>query len=206
MIKPRLAGPTVRSDRQESSSLSQRLHQLETILEPVAAASAHPSELFDLPEFVEAVGLLHDADVPLQTVTQYALGDNLSLSCVGLAALARRADAGDALEDVKAFLDNMPAWSLYFAFQTSSEFTSRCFELGGASAGKGHTKLLFGQARWMRAESAPGGILASAQSEPILPSGILVGAANQCPPFTIHVPVKNSTRNCMMTTCYTGAN
>jgi len=76
----------------QRNPLSSRLHELAETMDPAVSASARPRELADLPEFNEAVRLLQDESVPLETVTQYALGDNFVLSCVGLSALAGRPD------------------------------------------------------------------------------------------------------------------
>jgi hypothetical protein len=91
----------------ERKSLTGRLHELADAIEPMAIDSAHPSELSDLPNFIASVGLLRDAHVPLQTVIQYAIGDNFVLSCVGLTALAERPDRAEAFADVTPFLDSL---------------------------------------------------------------------------------------------------
>lgn len=89
-------------------------------IQPIALASAHPRQFSDQPEFIEAVGLLQDRNVPLKTVTQYALGGSLVLSCVGLAALARRPwrpDRAEALDDVTAFFGSLAPLAMHFALQ-----------------------------------------------------------------------------------------
>ncbi len=70
-----------------------------------------------MPEFAEAVSLLQDGNVSLQTATQYAIGGNTILSCAGLAALAKRADRAEALSDIVESLDTLGAWAMYFALQ-----------------------------------------------------------------------------------------
>jgi ATP-dependent Clp protease ATP-binding subunit ClpC len=101
----------------EHIALTSRLHELDNIIQPTAGATAHPRELLDVPEFNEAVGLLQESNVPLETVRQYALGDNFVLSCIGLAALSRRPDRADGLDDVTAFFDNLAPWGMHFALQ-----------------------------------------------------------------------------------------
>ncbi len=81
----------------EQESLASRLHKLDAAIAPIASNSAHPRELSELPQFIEAVGILQDAKVPLDVVTQYVFGANWVLSCVALAALSGRPDGAQAL-------------------------------------------------------------------------------------------------------------
>ena len=64
-----------------ATSLSTRLHSLEAVFSPLASNLAHPRELEDQSQFAEAVRLLQDPGVPLDTVMQYALGANWPLAC-----------------------------------------------------------------------------------------------------------------------------
>src|SRR5205085_9268592 len=90
-----------------ADSLSARLHALEAVFSPLASNYAHPRELEDQPQFAEAVRLLQDPDVPLDTVMQYALGANWPLACAGLAALRRRADRSERSDQVVAHFEKL---------------------------------------------------------------------------------------------------
>jgi ATP-dependent Clp protease ATP-binding subunit ClpC len=98
-------------------SLASRLRRLEALIETAATACNHPRELAEQRDFVEAARLLQDRDVPLATVTEYALGGNWILSCVALAALAERTDRAEALEGVVAYFDNLTPWAMHFALK-----------------------------------------------------------------------------------------
>ena len=98
-----------------ATSLSTRLHALEAVFSPLASNLAHPRELEDQPQFAEAVRLLEDPAVPLDTVMQYALGANWPLACAGLAALRRRADRSERSDQVVAHFEKLYPWPIYFA-------------------------------------------------------------------------------------------
>ncbi|MBL8780038.1 MAG: hypothetical protein JNL06_03755, partial [Alphaproteobacteria bacterium] len=106
-------------------ALSAKLHRLSVPLEAFGDATAHPRELSDRSEFVEAVALLADVDVPLETVTQYALGANWTMSCAALAALAQRADGHQASKDVLAFFGRLRPWAMHYALEYLSSLKQR---------------------------------------------------------------------------------
>ena len=97
------------------TSLSARLHGLEAVFSPLASNLAHPRELEDQQQFAEAVKLLEDPGVPLDTVMQYALGANWPLACAGLAALRKRADRSERADLVVAQFEKLYPWPIYFA-------------------------------------------------------------------------------------------
>ena len=74
--------------------LSARLQEFENVFSPTTHSAAHPRELSEQPQFLEAVALLKAPGVPLDTVLQYALGANWALACAALAALKQRPTAG----------------------------------------------------------------------------------------------------------------
>ena len=88
---------------------------LEAVFAPLASSYAHPRELEEQREFVEAVRLLQGPDVPLYTVMQYVTGTNWTLACAALAALIGRPDRDDAVDDVLAHFDKLYPWPIYFA-------------------------------------------------------------------------------------------
>jgi ATP-dependent Clp protease ATP-binding subunit ClpC len=95
--------------------LAGSLHALENAMSAFAAASAHPRELREHPDFQAAVDLLADPAVTVDVVMQYALGGNWVLSCAALAALARRNDSEAAAEPIVAHFDRLAVWAMYFA-------------------------------------------------------------------------------------------
>jgi ATP-dependent Clp protease ATP-binding subunit ClpC len=99
----------------ETETLTARLHRLEAVFAPLASSYAHPRELEEQPQFVEAVGLLQGPDVPLSTVMQYVTGTNWTLACAALATLVGRPDRDDAVDDVLAHFDKLYPWPVYFA-------------------------------------------------------------------------------------------
>jgi len=100
-----------------SETLTARLHALEAVFAPLASNYAHPRELEDQREFVEAVKLLESQSVSLETVKQYALGANWPLACVALAALNARADRDEVVDEVVAHFDKIYPWPTYFALK-----------------------------------------------------------------------------------------
>ena len=100
-----------------AEALSAKLHRFSVPLEAFGDATAHPRELSDRSEFVDAVALLADMNVPLETVTQYALGANWTMSCAALAALAQRADGQQASKDVLAFFGRLRPWAMHYALE-----------------------------------------------------------------------------------------
>ncbi len=100
-----------------AASLSARLHSLEAVYAPLASNLAHPRELEDQPQFREAVTLLADPEVPLDTVMQYALGANWPLACAALAALTRRADRAERSGEVVAHFEKLYPWPIHFALE-----------------------------------------------------------------------------------------
>ena len=98
-------------------SLSARLHALESVFSPLASNYAHPRELEEQPQFAEAVALLQDPAVPLDSVMQYVLGANWPLACAALSALKGRADRSQRADEVVAHFEKLYPWPIYFALQ-----------------------------------------------------------------------------------------
>ena len=98
-----------------AASLSAQLHALEGAIQTFSQSLSHPAEFRELAEFKQAVQLLRNPDVSLQTVMQYAVGVNWALNCVALAALEERPDRGQAAPDVVAHFDKLAPFAMYFA-------------------------------------------------------------------------------------------
>jgi ATP-dependent Clp protease ATP-binding subunit ClpC len=96
-------------------TLASQLHALEVVIEPEASSAAHPRAFENNPKFVEAVQLLANPEVPVDTVKDYALGPRWVLSCAALAALAKRDDRDEVLGQILAYFDNITPWGIYFA-------------------------------------------------------------------------------------------
>ncbi len=98
-----------------AGAISTKLHELDARFAPFASDSAHPRELAEQASFKEAVALLADGAVPLETVMQYAQGLSWTLACAAFAALARRADRSQVVDRVAAQFDKVAPWPMYFA-------------------------------------------------------------------------------------------
>ena len=97
----------------EPPPLDVHLQKLGRAIEAAGANAAHPRELAEHPQFKDAVAVLTDPDVEIETVTQYATGANWALAC---AALAARADGAEPVDEVMAHFDKLAPWAMYFAF------------------------------------------------------------------------------------------
>jgi hypothetical protein len=87
--------------------------------------AAHPRELADSPEFEEAVRLLGDPDIDLDRVLQYVRGTNWAIACAALAALAKRRDGEEAVDDILAQFHRLVGWAMYFARAYLTEIDPR---------------------------------------------------------------------------------
>jgi ATP-dependent Clp protease ATP-binding subunit ClpC len=96
-------------------ALANELRALELVIEPEASSAAHPRAFENNPKFLEAVQLLANPKVPVDTVKDYALGPRWVLSCAALAALAKREDRNEALTQILDYFDNITPWGIYFA-------------------------------------------------------------------------------------------
>ena len=95
--------------------LSAILLRLGRALHPLAENSAHPWELVDWPQFKAVVEAFDRPEVPLETLRQYACGDNWPLCCAAFMALRRRPDRNSLLDGILLQLAKIRPWALYFA-------------------------------------------------------------------------------------------
>jgi ATP-dependent Clp protease ATP-binding subunit ClpC len=95
--------------------LADRLHALERVLAPLGSTCNHPRELAEQAPFKEAVALFEDVDIDLDTVVRYALGPDWGIACAALAALAKRDDGKDAVDQVLIQFNKLVPWAMYFA-------------------------------------------------------------------------------------------
>ena len=126
---PALAPP---AEAAAGEPLSARLQELESVFSPTTHSAAHPRELSEQPQFLEAVALLKAPGVPLDTVLQYALGANWALASAALAALKQRAGRRAGRRRVVAHFDKLYPWPMYFALDY---FVARRAAAGGRRAG-----------------------------------------------------------------------
>ncbi len=94
--------------------LADRLQELERALLRSGSSCANPLELAEQAPFQQALGLLADEDVDLDTVVRYATGE-WALACAALAALARRTDGSDAVDRILIQFDRLTPWAMHFA-------------------------------------------------------------------------------------------
>ena len=109
--------PTLPPQVEAQAPLSARLHALESAVQTFSQSLSHPAEFREHAEFAQAVQLLRDPDVPVQTVMQYALGVNWALNSVALVALEERSDRGQAGSEVAAHFDKYAPFAMYFALR-----------------------------------------------------------------------------------------
>jgi ATP-dependent Clp protease ATP-binding subunit ClpC len=95
--------------------LAVKLHKLDAEFSPAFEDAAHAREFLEDANFQEMVGLFSAEEMPLKTVTLYALGENWSFSCAALAALAQRADRADAFKQVLGAFDGLAPFAMHYA-------------------------------------------------------------------------------------------
>ena len=100
----------------DTASVGPRLIALQGEFESRIESLVHSREFLENAQFCEAVEILADANVPLDTVVTYAIGQSWSLSCVALAALAKRSDRAEALPQIIANFDRLVPFAFHFAF------------------------------------------------------------------------------------------
>jgi len=101
----------------EPPQVTSRLYELDKVFGPFGSAAAHPSALFSLPQFVEAVGSLVSPRISIDILLQYVEGNSWSLASAALAALRRRPDRGKAIERVLVQCQHFAPWTMYFALE-----------------------------------------------------------------------------------------
>ena len=89
--------------------------QLERAIVPLGPACNHPRELAEQTQFKDAVVVFEDLDIDLDTVVRYALGPDWGIACAALAALAKRPDGNDAVDQILIQFDKLGPWAIYFA-------------------------------------------------------------------------------------------
>ena len=99
----------------DAQALTNRLYELDKVCSPFGSNAAHPSDLYSLTEFREAVRLLAQPNVPLSLVMQFVEGNSGPLSNVALAALKVRQDRNLAIEQILKHCPHYSPWAMYFA-------------------------------------------------------------------------------------------
>lgn len=126
--------PAALPEEEPPESLGSKLFRLSTPLEVFGDSTAHPRQLMDKAEFQQASDLLRSADVPVETVTQYALGANWTLSCAAFDALRQRPDREEAALQAMNQLPRLRPWPLHFALEYLLSLENR-LPSGAAVAG-----------------------------------------------------------------------
>jgi ATP-dependent Clp protease ATP-binding subunit ClpC len=102
-----------------------KLGELQGEFERVVEDLPHSRDFFQNAKFNEAVDLLADPVVPLDTVIAYAIGTSWSLSCVGLAALKRRGDREAARDQIMTHFDRLVPFAIFFGLEYLQALTPR---------------------------------------------------------------------------------
>jgi len=100
-----------------ADSLGSTLFRLSIPLESFSDTAAHPQQLAERAEVQRACAMLLRADVPVETVTQYALGANWTLACAALEALRQRPDREGAAIQVMNQISLLRPWPLHYALE-----------------------------------------------------------------------------------------
>jgi ATP-dependent Clp protease ATP-binding subunit ClpC len=115
--QPAVAGDAAGTQGAPEETLSASLYRLDAAFAPTTHTAAHPRDLAENKDFLEAVGLLRAESVPLDTVLQYALGANWGLASAALAALKERPDGEDTVREILMDFDRLLPWPMYFALE-----------------------------------------------------------------------------------------
>lgn len=97
-----------------SGAPSPDIEAIAAALDPVYERSAHPQLLESHPTFQQAVAMLADAKLPLDTVINYCIGANQPLAAAALEAMVHRADSAPAVSRIIDHLYYTNAWNAYF--------------------------------------------------------------------------------------------
>src|SRR5579862_8434112 len=81
-------------------------------LEKIAERSSHPREMKDWPEFKAVVEVFAGAGVGVDTLRQYALGDNWPLACAAFDALAQHPERDGQRHAVLSTLAKLRPWTI----------------------------------------------------------------------------------------------
>ena len=95
--------------------LGDRLRALERVLVSLGSTCNHPRELAEKTQFKDAVAVFDVVDIDLDTVVRYALGPDWGIACAALAALAKRNDGNEAVDQILIQFDKLVPWAVYFA-------------------------------------------------------------------------------------------
>ena len=106
--------PADEAEAASSETLPAELLRLSHALSPLAENSAHPWELTGWPQFQAVVAVFDRPDVSLDTLRQYACGDNWPLACAAFTTLRHRPDGISLLAGILPQLAKLRPWTLYF--------------------------------------------------------------------------------------------
>ena len=109
--------PAPEESTEPADTLGSKLYRLSVPLETFGDSTAHPNQLAENAEFQQASALLMSADVPVDTVTQYALGANWTLACAAFDALRQRPDRDDPDVLVMNQIARLRPWPLHYALE-----------------------------------------------------------------------------------------
>ncbi len=83
-------------------------------VEPLIEKMAHPSDILGDVKFEKAVAKMASSSCTLEQASNYALGANWVMSCMGFEALSRRDDSAETVEAALTAIKNVYAWPLFF--------------------------------------------------------------------------------------------
>ncbi|MEO1202764.1 MAG: AAA family ATPase [Pseudomonadota bacterium] len=83
-------------------------------IEHILEKAAHPGDILGNEDFEAAVAALASSRYTIDQASNYALGANWVLSCIGYEALARREDSAQTVERALGTISSIYAWPLFF--------------------------------------------------------------------------------------------
>lgn len=106
-------------------SLGGALQRLTGSIETFARKTVHPRELLDCPEFHEAVTLLKQDDVSIDTVRQYAMTGNVYLASAAFEALTTRSERQSLFNAIMMHFRSLDPDVLHYALRFFTSLDAR---------------------------------------------------------------------------------
>lgn len=105
------------SKNQEKASDIARLYEIAASMSDYFSKTANPSDVLDSDDFQKGVALLEKTNISKDKVIEYGEGDNAIIACMAFRALLKRDLDDDDIDKIIDSLEDVNAWSYYFALQ-----------------------------------------------------------------------------------------
>jgi ATP-dependent Clp protease ATP-binding subunit ClpC len=108
----------LKTPNQGKASDIARLYDIATALSDYFQKTANPGDLVDSDDFQKGVALLEKSSIATEKVIEYGEGDNAPIACMAYRALLKRDLDDSHIEKIIAGLEDVNAWSYFFALDT----------------------------------------------------------------------------------------